>query len=73
MDFEIELTGFEMAEVDFILDEATEIKQAPLLPEDSIPELSASRPSQSVETSGCSVLTAFIAAMRGMNAHTMPS
>jgi DNA modification methylase len=33
-----------MAEVDFILDEATEIKQAPLLPEDSVPELSAERP-----------------------------
>jgi len=44
MDFEIELTGFEMAEVDFLLDEATEIKQAPLLPEDSIPELSAEPP-----------------------------
>src|SRR5258707_15270670 len=44
MDFEIELTGFEMAEVDFILDEATEIKQAPLLPEDSLPKLSAERP-----------------------------
>jgi hypothetical protein len=44
MDFEIELTGFEMAEVDFILDEATEINQAALLPEDSVPELSARRP-----------------------------
>ena len=44
MDFEIELTGFEMAEVDFLLDEATEIKQSPLLPEDSIPELSAEPP-----------------------------
>jgi ParB-like nuclease domain/DNA methylase len=44
MDFEIELTGFEMAEVDFILDEAAEINQAPLLPEDSIPELSAEPP-----------------------------
>jgi len=44
MDFEIELTGFEMAEVDFLLDEATEIEQAPLLPEDSIPELSAEPP-----------------------------
>jgi DNA modification methylase len=44
MDFEIELTGFEMADVDFLLDEATEIKQAPLLPEDSIPELSAEPP-----------------------------
>jgi DNA modification methylase len=44
MDFEIELTGFEMAEVDLILDEATEIKQTPLLPEDSIPELSAEPP-----------------------------
>src|SRR5262245_62058448 len=43
-DFEIELTGFEMAEVDFILDEATEVKQAPLLPEDGIPELSAEPP-----------------------------
>jgi hypothetical protein len=32
MDFEIELTGFEMAEVDFLLDEATEIKQSPLPP-----------------------------------------
>ena len=36
MDFEIEVTGFEMAEVDFILDEATEIRQAPLLPEDNV-------------------------------------
>jgi DNA modification methylase len=44
MNFEIELTGFEMAEVDFLLDEATEIKQAPLLPEDSIPVLSAEPP-----------------------------
>jgi hypothetical protein len=44
MDFEIERTGFEMAEVDFILDEATEIKQAPLLPEDAVPELSAESP-----------------------------
>jgi hypothetical protein len=44
MDFEIELTGFEMAEVDFILDEATEIKQTPLFPEDTIPELSSERP-----------------------------
>ena len=44
MNFEIEVTGFEMAEVDFILDEATEIKQAPLLPEDSIPEISAEPP-----------------------------
>src|SRR5499427_634364 len=52
MDFEIELTGFEMAEVDLILDEATEIKQTALLPEDGIPELSAERPLQSVETSG---------------------
>jgi DNA modification methylase len=44
MNFEIEVTGFEMAEVDLILDEATEIKQAPLLPEDSVPEVSAERP-----------------------------
>src|SRR6476659_10189683 len=44
LDFEVELTGFEMAEVDFLLDEATEIKQSPLLPEDSIPELSAEPP-----------------------------
>jgi DNA modification methylase len=44
MDFEIELAGFEMGEVDLILDEATEIKQAPLLPEDSVPEVSAGRP-----------------------------
>jgi DNA modification methylase len=44
MNFEIEVTGFEMAELDFLLDEATEIKQAPLLPEDSIPELPAQRP-----------------------------
>jgi len=44
MDFEIELTGFEMAEVDFILDEATEIKHAPLLPEDNVPELSPEPP-----------------------------
>ena len=42
--YQIELTGFEMAEVDFLLDEATEIKQSPLLPEDSIPELSAEPP-----------------------------
>jgi hypothetical protein len=44
MNFEIEVTGFEMAAVDFILEEATEIKQSPLLPEDSIPELSAEPP-----------------------------
>ena len=44
MNFEIELTGFEMAEVDFILDEATEIKQAPLLPEDNVPEVSVELP-----------------------------
>jgi DNA modification methylase len=44
MDFEVELTGFEMAEVDLILDEATEIKQTPLLPEDTVPELSAEPP-----------------------------
>jgi 16S rRNA G966 N2-methylase RsmD len=44
MDIEIELTGFEMAEVDLILDEATEIKQTPLLPEDNVPELSAEPP-----------------------------
>src|SRR5258708_428793 len=44
MNFEIELTGFEMAEVDLILDEATEIKQTALLPEDTIPELSAEPP-----------------------------
>jgi hypothetical protein len=55
MDFEIESTGFEMAEVDFILDEATEIKQAPLLP--TVPELSARGRSQSGETFGCSAPT----------------
>jgi hypothetical protein len=34
MNFEIQVTGFEMAEIDFLLDEATEIKQAPPLPEE---------------------------------------
>src|SRR5262245_40969917 len=52
MGFEIELTGCEMADVDFILDEATEIKQAPLLPEDSIPELMPLRSSISKRLGG---------------------
>jgi ParB-like chromosome segregation protein Spo0J len=38
MDFDIELTGFEMPEVELILDEALEISQPPLSPEDTIPE-----------------------------------
>jgi DNA modification methylase len=44
VNFEVEVTGFEMAEVDFLLDEATEIKQAPLLPEDNVPEVSVEPP-----------------------------
>jgi hypothetical protein len=38
MDFDIELTGFEMPEVELILDEASEIGQPPLSPEDIIPQ-----------------------------------
>ena len=38
MDFDIELTGFEMPEVELILDEASEIGQPPLSPEDTIPQ-----------------------------------
>jgi DNA modification methylase len=44
MDFDIEVTGFEMAEVELILDEALEIGQPPLLPEDAVPEASPGQP-----------------------------
>jgi DNA modification methylase len=40
MDFDIELTGFEMPEVELILDEALELDQPPLSPEDTVPEVS---------------------------------
>ena len=42
LDFEIGLTGFEMAEVDLVLDEAAERAQAELQPEDVAPEVSSS-------------------------------
>jgi DNA modification methylase len=38
MDFDIEVTGFEMAEVELILDEASEINQPTLSPEDALPK-----------------------------------
>src|SRR6266566_1056930 len=41
LDFDIELTGFEMPEVDLILDEAQEAKDAPDGPEDAAPEYGA--------------------------------
>jgi ParB-like nuclease domain len=44
MDFDIEVTGFEMAEVELILDEALEIGQPPLSPEDAVPEASPGQP-----------------------------
>jgi DNA modification methylase len=44
MDFDIELTGFEMPEVELILDEALELEQPPLSPEDSIPQVRPGRP-----------------------------
>src|SRR5262249_22939616 len=40
MDFDIELTGFEMPEVELILDEALEISEPPLSAEDTIPQVS---------------------------------
>jgi DNA modification methylase len=39
MDFDIGITGFEMPEVELILDEAVEIDQPPLSPEDSVPQV----------------------------------
>jgi DNA modification methylase len=44
MDFDIEVTGFEMPEVELILDEAAEISQPPVSPEDSVPEVSPGQP-----------------------------
>jgi len=44
MDFDIELTGFEMPEVELILDEALELGQPPLSPEDTVPEASPGQP-----------------------------
>ena len=38
LDFEVELTGFEMGEIDIILDEAEEAKREASGPEDEIPE-----------------------------------
>lgn len=38
LDFDVELTGFEMAEIDLILDEAAEANEAPS-PEDNAPEV----------------------------------
>jgi DNA modification methylase len=38
MDFDIGAIGFEMAEVELILDEASEIRQPALAPEDALPE-----------------------------------
>jgi ParB-like chromosome segregation protein Spo0J len=40
MDFDIELTGFEMPEVELILDEALEIGEPPLSSEDTVPQAS---------------------------------
>jgi len=44
MDFDIELTGFEMPEVELILDEAVEISQPPRSPDDTIPEARPGKP-----------------------------
>jgi hypothetical protein len=41
LDFEIGLTGFEMAEVDLILDDASERAEAALQPEDETPEVAS--------------------------------
>jgi DNA modification methylase len=44
MDFDIEATGFEMPEVELILDEASEIREPPLSPEDAVPQASTGQP-----------------------------
>ena len=44
LNFEVELTGFEMGEIDLILGEAAEAKNPPLAPEDAVPKLSSGRP-----------------------------
>jgi len=60
-----------MAEVDFILDEATEIKQSPCCQKTASQNYLPSRPLQNLATSGRSALTVFIAAMRGTSAHAL--
>ena len=44
MDFDIEVTGFEMPEVELILDEAVEVGHPPHSPEDHIPQTSPGLP-----------------------------
>jgi DNA modification methylase len=44
LDVEVELTGFETAEVDLILDEAREANGAPIGPEDDVPQYSSGPP-----------------------------
>ena len=56
LDVAIELTGFEMAEIDLILEETREAAGAANGPEDTVPERSPVVRSAKLETCGCSRL-----------------
>ena len=63
LDVEIELTGFEMPEIDIILEDAREAGGASSGPEDAVPEPQPVRRSAGPETSGCWAIIACCAQM----------
>ena len=64
LDVDIELTGFEMAEIDLILEEAREASGDASGPEDTAPEPSPGPRSPKLAICGCSVPIACCAGMR---------
>ena len=44
LDFNVDLTGFKLGEIDLVLDQATEPKREPANPEDNVPEVSPGAP-----------------------------
>src|SRR6516225_7675535 len=65
IDVDIELTGFEMAEIDLILEEAREASATASGPEDEVPECSPGRAVTQPEICGCSVHIACCAGTPG--------
>jgi hypothetical protein len=72
LDVDIELTGFDMPEVDLILDEAQEAKDAPAGPEDAVPEYAAGSGSPAPAISGFLDSTGCFVGMPASNPHTTP-
>ena len=65
LDFEVELTGFEIAEIDLFLEEAREATGAPSGPEDAVPAALIPPPSPGPVTSGSWDRTAYCAPTPG--------